>query len=579
MKPSRRVLTLALALIAVAILAVVWPGAQAPVAANRPDPQRQSARPNILWISAEDLSPDLGCYGDSYARTPTLDKFAAEGVRYTHAFSTTPVCAPSRSAIITAMYPPSIGTHHMRSKAVPPAHVKAFTEPLRAAGYYCTNNSKTDYNFEAPPAHRPPDSIWDESSNRAHWRNRADKTQPFFAVFNLTVTHESQIRATPDQYARNTARLKPEDRHDPKLAPIPPYYPDTPLVRKDWATYHDNVTAMDYAAADILKQLEEDGLAENTIVFFWGDHGRGLPRAKRWPYDSGLRVPLMVRWPGQIRAGTVSDEIVSLHDLGPTALSLAGVKVPAHMQGQAFLGGQKAKPREYAFGHRDRMDEAYDMMRTARDKQFRYIRNFQAKKPYVQHIDYMDEMPTMRELRRVYKDHFNALSPDYRRAMTPAQLLFFAPEKPEEELYNLAADPHEINNLARDPQHRATLLRMRAAVERWMKEAGDLGLMPETELIERMRPGGVWATTERPVLSLEGGAFDAPVAVKVSCPTAGASIVYTTEEGERARWRLYSDGIRLTSSARLRVKACRYGYKDSEEVAASYEIGKPAVSR
>jgi N-sulfoglucosamine sulfohydrolase len=579
MKLSRRVLMFAIAAIAAATLTVVWSSSRATASARRPEPQRPTARPNILWISAEDLSPDLGCYGDAYARTPNLDKFAREGVRYTHAFATSPVCAPSRSAIITAMYPPSIGTHHMRSKAVPPAHVKAFTEPLRAAGYYCTNNVKTDYNFEAPPAHRPPDSVWDESSNRAHWRNRADKAQPFFAVFNLTVTHESQIRATPDQYAKNTARLKAADRHDPKLAPLPPYYPDTPLVRKDWATYHDNITAMDYAVADILKQLEEDGLAENTIVFFWGDHGRGLPRAKRWPYDSGLRVPLVVRWPGRIKAGTVSDEIVSLHDLGPTVLSIAGVRIPAHVQGQAFLGEQKAKPREYAFGHRDRMDEAYDMMRTARDKQFRYIRNFQPGKPYAQHIDYMDEMPTMKEMRRVYKEHMNALSPDYRRAMTAAQLLFFAPEKPEEELYDLAADPHEINNLARDPKHRATLLRMRAAVEKWMKETNDLGLVPETELIERMRPGGVWATTERPVLSLKGGTFNAPVTVKVSCPTPGASIVYTTEEGERARWKLYGDGVRLTSSARLRVKACRYGYKDSEEVTASYEIGKAAVSR
>jgi N-sulfoglucosamine sulfohydrolase len=576
MKLSSGIRSIALVTAAALIQAAGSQSGRTAVSHAGPAPQRQSARPNVLWISAEDLSPDLGCYGDAYARTPTLDKFASEGVRYTHAFATTPVCAPSRSAIITAMYPTSIGTHHMRSKAVPPAHVKAFTEYLRAAGYYCTNNVKTDYNFEAPPAHRPPDSVWDETSNRAHWRNRADKAQPFFAVFNLVVTHESQIRATPDQYARNTARLKPEDRHDPKLAPLPPYYPDTPLVRKDWATYHDNVTAMDYAVADILKQLEEDGLAENTVVFFWGDHGRGLPRAKRWPYDSGLRVPLVVRWPGQVKPGAVSDEIVSLHDLGPTVLSIAGVKIPSHMQGQAFLGEQKAKPREYAFGHRDRMDEAYDMMRTARDRQFRYIRNFQPGKPYAQHIDYMDEMPTMKEMRRVYKDHFNALSPDYRRAMTAAQLLFFAPEKPEEELYDLAADPHEINNLARDPKHRATLLRMRAAVEKWMKETNDLGLVPETELIERMRPGGVWAVTAKPVVTPGGGAFSNSVSVKVSCPTPGASIVYTTEEGEGARWKLYGGEIKLTGSARLRVKACRYGYKDSEEVRAAFEVGQAA---
>ncbi|HYE76341.1 MAG TPA: sulfatase, partial [Blastocatellia bacterium] len=238
----------------------------------------QASRPNILWISTEDMSPDLGCYGDSYSMTPNIDRLAQQGMRYTNAFATAPVCAPSRSAIITGMYPTTIGSMHMRSKAVPPAGIKAFTEYLRAAGYYCTNNSKTDYNFEAPPSHRPPDTVWDESSNSAHWRKRSDKGQPFFSVFNIMVTHESQIRVTDDQYKKNTVRLKPEEFHDPSKAKLPPYYPDTPLVRKDWARYYDNITAMDYIVGDILKQLEEDGLAENTIVFFWGDHGRGLPR-------------------------------------------------------------------------------------------------------------------------------------------------------------------------------------------------------------------------------------------------------------------------------------------------------------
>src|SRR5688572_19760555 len=213
-------------------------------------------RPNILWISAEDLSPDLGCYGDAYARTPNLDRLAREGARFTNAFAVTPVCAPSRSSIITGMYPTTIGTLHMRSKGVPPPYVKCFTEYLRARGYYCTNNAKTDYNFD------PPLTAWDESSGRAHWRNRA-KGQPFFAVFNLNTTHESQIRTPPEAFARNTRALTSEERHDPAKATLPPYYPDTPLVRNDWARYHDLVTAMDRQAADLLKQLEEDGLAEN----------------------------------------------------------------------------------------------------------------------------------------------------------------------------------------------------------------------------------------------------------------------------------------------------------------------------
>ena len=530
-------------------------------------PIRQAAqsanRLNILWLSTEDISPDLGCYGDEYAHTPTLDKLATQSARYTNAFSSAPVCAPSRSAIITGMYPTTIGSMHMRSKAVPPAGVKAFPEYLRAAGYYCTNNSKTDYNFEAPPSNRPPDTVWDETSNKAHWRNRADKSQPFFAVFNFVVTHESQVRASETQYKQNTARLKPEEFHDPAKAKLPPYYPDTPLVRKDWARYADNITAMDYMVADVLKQLEEDGLADNTVVFFWGDHGRGLPRGKRWLYDSGIRVPLMVRWPGKIKPG-VADDVVSLMDLGPTALSIAGVPVPAVMQAQACLGDQKKAPRQYAFAHRDRMDEAYDMMRSVTDKRFHYIKNFFPGRPYAQHIEYMEEMPTMKEMRRLYKDHMNALDPNYGKAMTPAQLLFFRPEKPAEELYDVTVDPHEINNLAALPEHQQTLKRMRAVLADWQKQTKDLGLVPESELRERMRPGGVWQKVATPTISQKtvGG----KTVFGITCPTEGASIAYTTETGPTARWKLYSGELTMPAGTMLRAKSCRLGYLDSDEV-------------
>ena len=530
---------------------------------QRPQATQTTQRPNILWLSTEDISPDLGCYGDEYAHTPNLDKFAAQSARYTNAFSSEPVCAPSRSAIITGMYPTTIGSLHMRSKAVPPAGVKAFPEYLRAAGYYCTNNSKTDYNFEAPPSNRPPDTVWDETSNKAHWRNRQDKSQPFFAVFNFVVTHESQVRVPDDQYKKNTARLKPEEFHDPAKAKLPPYYPDTPLVRKDWARYADNITAMDYMVADVLKQLEEDGLAENTVVFFWGDHGRGLPRAKRWVYDSGLRVPLMVRWPGKIKPGVV-DDVVSLMDLGPTVLSIAGVPIPPVMQAQAFLGDQKKAPRQYAFAHRDRMDESYDMMRSVTDKRFHYIKNFFPGRPYAQHIEYMEEMPTMQELRRLYKDHMNALDPNYGKAMTPAQLLFFRPEKPVEELYDVTVDPHEINNLAALPQHQETLKRMRAALEQWQKQTKDLGLVPELELRERMRPGGVWQKVAAPKIS-ERTVGDKTV-ITITCATEGSSIAYSTEAGKNPRWKLYSGELALPKGTTLRVKGCRLGYLDSDEV-------------
>lgn len=408
-------------------------------------------RPNILWITCEDTSPDLGCYGDPRARTPNLDRLAGQGARYTNAFSVYGVCAPSRSSIITGMYPASIGTQHMRSEGVPPPYVRCFTEYLRATGYYCTNNSKTDYNFPAPL------TAWDESSGRAHWRNRSGN-QPFFSVFNITTTHESQI--WPENSAKATAILAPEERHDPAHVKVPPYYPDTPLTRRDWANYYDLVTAMDKQAAGLLRQLENDGLAANTVVFFYGDHGRGLPRAKRWAYEASLHVPLIIRWPGQIKPGTVTDCIVSLMDLGPTLLSIAGVEIPKHMQGRAFLGSRTAPPRVYAFGARDRMDEAYDLIRAARDKRFHYIRNFQACKPYAQYIDYMEKGQTMKEMRRLNKA----------KELLGPQALFFAPEKPPEELYDVPNDPHCIHNLAASPEHQATLKRMRTAVGVWMKE-------------------------------------------------------------------------------------------------------------
>ncbi len=243
------------------------------------------------------------------------------------------------------MYPISIGTQHMRCKGIPPAEVCCFSEYLRGAGYYCTNNSKTDYQFDAPP------TAWDASHGKADWQKRSEG-QPFFAVINLTTSHESQIRDQRKLTKELVAKLSAEERHDPDIAPLPSYYPDTPLVRRDWANYHDNITAMDQQVAEILEQLDKDGLAEETIVWFWGDHGRGLPRGKRWIYDSGLQIPLIIRvpekWRGQVlpgaeellAPGTVNDELVAFVDFAPTMLSLAGIEIPKHIQGQAFLGAK-----------------------------------------------------------------------------------------------------------------------------------------------------------------------------------------------------------------------------------------------
>ncbi len=506
--------------------------------------------PNILWISCEDMSPDLGCYGDAYSRSPNLDRLASQGMRFSNAYSVAGVCAPSRSGIITGMYPSTIGTHHMRCEGVPPPYVRCFPEYLRAAGYYATNNVKTDYNFAAPL------TAWDESGPRAHWRNRP-KGQPFFSVFNITTTHESQIRAPEQAFAAHMKRVPPEHRHDPAQVAVPPFYPDTPLVRRDLANYYDLITSMDAQAGELLAQLEADGLAQNTAVFFWSDHGRGLPRCKRWIYETGTRVALMARWPGRIAPGAVSGQLVSLIDLGPTMLSIAGIEAPKTMQAQAFLGPHAKAPRTHVHFIRDRMDEAVDMSRGVRDARYRYIRNYQHGKPWVQYIDYMEMMPTMRELRRLNKEG----------KLEGAQKLWFRHEKPVEELYDVARDPNEIDNLAGKPEHYAKLIEMREVHERWARETADLGRIPEDQLKEVARPKGQWSVTAAPRIEPKGGRA---AKVRIDCPTPGASIAWTAESGDAAKWKLYAGEIAVAAGTTLRARACRLGYRDSAETRAEF---------
>jgi len=526
-------------------------------------------RPNILWISTEDISPDLGCYGDGYAVTPNIDKLAARGIRYTNVYSHSGVCAPTRSGIITGMYPTTLGTHHMRCKGVPPAYVKCFSEYLRATGYYCTNNVKTDYQFDPPP------SAWDDSSRKAHWRNR-NKDQPFFAVINFTTTHESQIRNRSKTMLERIAALKPHEKHDPDKAVLPPYYPDTPLVRKDWAQYYDIITLMDKQVANVLKQLEDDGLADDTIVWFWGDHGRGLPRAKRWIYDSGLRIPLIIhvpaKWrklampenPNAVKPGTVSDDLIAFIDFAPTMLSLAGIKIPDHIQGKAFLGSQKAESRRYIFAARDRMDEAYDLIRAVRDKRYKYIRNYMPHLSRGQDINYMNQMPTMQEMRRLNAEG----------RLEGPQKQYFEPTKPVEELYDTATDPHEVKNLAGDPKYKDVLRRMQVIHAKWVRETRDMGLIPEPEFDEMKRPGGKYEKTAKPIFwAPEWQPGEAVRRVTIVCPTAGSSIVYRiSDDGQTdSLWRLYTKSVWLAKGKILHTKACRIGFKDSGEVSFRFD--------
>ena len=499
--------------------------------AEQTERNERRRRPNILWISCEDTSPDLGCYGDDYADTPNLDRLAAEGRRYTNAFVPYPVCAPTRSSIVTGMYPSTIGSMHMRTslrgyETVPPPHVKCFSEYLRAAGYFCTNHTKTDYQFKAPF------TAWDKGRD---WRDRPGN-MPFFSVINLTVSHES----------RNWPKENEEIIHDPAKVAVPPFYPDTPIVRRNLARYYDNVTKMDKQAGEILQRLEADGLSDSTIVFFWSDHGRGLPRCKRWCYDSGIHVPLIIRWPGGIEPNTVRDDLISLVDLGPTVMSLASVQVPPYMQGRPFLGSQKRAARKFIVAGRGRMDkDSYDHVRCIRDKRYKYIRNFMPEKAYAQPIPYRDKMPIMQEWRRLNEQG----------ALHGPQQLFFQKTKPNEEFYDTLNDPHEINNLIDAPEHSERIAKMRTQLERWSEQTGDLGGTPEEELSERMWPGGRQPVTAVPTIQIEAKE------VIIRCATEGASIGYRVSKN--GAWQLYSKPIELEGIAMLQAKAIRIGYKES----------------
>ena len=561
--------------------AIVIFGAVTPAAGAQPPP-RAPARPNILWISNEDMSPHLGAYGDPLARTPNLDRLAAASIRFTNAFTTAPVCAPSRAAIITGMHQNAIGAQHMRTTedrvrelpgpylAVPPFYVKAFPEYLRAAGYFTSNRAKTDYQFGVPF------TIWDDLGPKAHWRNRPERSQPFFSVFNLLVTHESQI--FPSSPARKGKPLVT----DPAKIVVPPYYPDTPLVRAELARMYDNIADMDGEVGELLRQLDEDGLTENTIVFYWSDHGDGVPRAKRSLYDSGLRVPLMIRWPRSLTPpfgpGTVSDQLVSFVDLAPTVLALAGVAIPTHLQGRVLVGPGAGPGPELIFAARDRMDIEYDMMRSARDKRFLYIRNFQPELPYAGHIIYRNQSDIMQEWLRLQAE----------RKLTGTAALWMRTHRPAEELYDTNADPHQIDNLAENPAHRTTLERMRRAVTDWMARIGDQGLINEAEMIQRMWPGGVQPQTAQPYIvprrssgdpaRVETQPFREPLEVVIYVPTQGASIGYTTDEGPNARWRLYTGPLLVDHPMTIRARAIRYGYKESAEAHSSF-VRDTSVSR
>lgn len=423
--------------------------------------------PNILWITSEDNSPFLGCYGDSLATTPNLDRLAKSGFLYTHAYANAPVCAPNRNTIITGVYANSGGHQNMRSYYKKSDVVKLYPELLRNAGYFCTNNSKEDFNIQPGQTK----DLWNELGKEAHYRNRKPG-QPFFAIFNSTITHESSLHKSIP-----TEKL----RHKPADMVLPPYHPDTEEMRHDWAQYYDKLEDMDTWAGKILKELEESGEADNTIVFYYADHGGVLGRSKRFVYESGTHIPFIVHIPEKYKhlypgdaPGDKVHRMISSVDLAPTLLSIIDSTIPAYMQGNAFLGKQKTEDPQYAFMFRGRMDERYDMCRAVRDDKYRYIRNYMPHREYAQFIDYLWRAPSMRSWEAAWKAG----------ELNDTQSIFWN-QKAVEELYDTENDPWEVNNLAANPEYRNVLERMRKANRDWMLRIKDTGFIPEAQLNER----------------------------------------------------------------------------------------------
>lgn len=422
-------------------------------------------RPNILWITSEDHGPQMGCYGDGLARTPNVDALAAKGMLFKHVWSVAPVCAPARTCLITGVYPSSTGGLHMRSMVSLPKEMRMYPQILREAGYYCSNNSKTDYNL------REPGKVWDESSGAAHWKKRPEG-QPFFAIFNSNKSHESQIRRRPHQQVTDPSRIR-----------VPGYHPDVPAVREDWAQYYDQVSEADADAGTVLKEIEVAGQAGDTVIFYYADHGSGMPRSKRWPCNSGLQVPLVVyfpeKWkhlaPKEYAAGGKSERMISFADLAPTVLSIAGIKPPEWMQGHAFAGPHQSEPQPFLHGERGRMDECMDLVRSTTDGRYVYLRNYFPHVSQAQRVAYQFETPTTRVWHQLFSEGKTNVE----------QSIFWQVPKEPEELYDLETDRDEVKNLAGSPEHRAVLEKLRAAQREHLVRVKDVCFLPEMEMHSR----------------------------------------------------------------------------------------------
>ena len=518
---------------------------------------------NVVWISCEDIGPILGTYGVGEISTPNIDKLASEGIKYTNAYSTVGVCAPSRFSIITGMYPARLGAHNMRSgnfytyrnpdsltfkqnkgvldksgknvpeyEVVTPNNIKAFTEYLRNDNYYCINNNKCDYQFNSPF------TAWDEVSGTASFTNKPNN-MPFFYVKNLMVTHESRIWLRKDEPITV----------DKNNLNIPAYYPDIPEVRNDIAIKYSNIEEMDRQVGEIINDLKQNDLLDSTIIFFWSDHGGSLLRQKRAVGNSGLNVPLIIRFPDGYRSGETDDRIVSLMDLGPTTMSLLGIKPPLFLDGKPFLGKYNSKPRTYAFGSADRFDESTDMQRSVIDGRYVYIKNFMPQLPLIYKNKYREQIPMNKKIIELNKN--NKLVGDSK--------YIFMQTKEEEELYDLNNDPYEINNLADNPNYSNKLIELRNALTNWQIDINDKGFINETDLIEQF-----WPNNEQP-LTMPVEIIVSDDIVSLHCGTDGASIGYQLDSqiGSK-KWNLYNKPFQILPNQKLATRAIKIGFKVSK---------------
>ena len=443
----------------------------------------QSKQPNIIWLVSEDQSPEFfPMYGDDTVSLPHLSKLAEDSVIYDNMHATTPVCSPARSAIITGMYPTTLGTHNMRAYnegrdrnqpqlGIPsyspkfPDYIRPFTAYMREAGYYCTNSNKQDYNFKIS------DDAWDqtcrycagEQKANIHWRNRAEG-QPFFAVFNFQITHESQIWAQHN----NKRYVTPEEVNN-----IPPYFPDDPIIREDMAINYSNLVRMDKEIGAIINELKAKGLYDNSYIFFYSDHGGPFPRHKRAIYDSGVKVPLMIKLPKNAKAGKRNDDLWSFVDLAPTVLQLAHIPLPDYLQGMSILD-KDTKPRKYLVTASDRFDGQVDRIRSIKTKRYKLIKNYNVSLPHALDVNYRKKMPMMRRLMALSEK--GLLNKNAHR--------WFDTPKPEMEFYDLKKDPFELNNLADKASYYTKLRQFNSLLEAWISDTGDLGNVPEQEIIE-----------------------------------------------------------------------------------------------